>query len=537
MFSRRALTAAVIGIGLACAVPAAAQVEEGGLDFVDAFGVGYLEDGEAAMPTNMWKASRTEALLPLIRQVRTRQLTPSERMLLRRVALSPAARPDGEQAEAVLAERARILYELGEAEAAADLLGRLEENPRGLNAAELSVDLQLALGNEATACAALNDTSNTGAFWAQLRAVCAVLREETAAAELAVELAVAQGVEDPWFTQAVFAASLEEPGDVPARFDSGLNLALSTAVGLAPPINAVAAARPDLAAAMARRDTIPLGVRVQAAGVAAEAGLLTGEEHRQLYSDLLKTEGFEPARAIEVAVLALDDVTTDEMERARKLAMALRSSAGSPARFAAASRLFANDLGRIGRNSETARYGLIFAKSALAAGDLERSAAWVEATTLTDAPEPDAFDQAMTRGLLVLAGHKRSDNEVLSVAEALVAAAGEDTARQLTAARLFALWTARHVPPPAIARSLMAEARPEAGAEAENWRMLAVRAAASADAAGEVVVATLARTQGDPSRLAAADLVAVLDTLSEIGAGDAAELMALEATGYWKQVR
>lgn len=533
---RAALAATALGIGLMGLSPAEAQVEEGGLDFVDAFGVGYLEEGEPAMPTNMWKASRTEDLLPLIRQVRTRQLTPAERMLLRRVALSPAARPEGERAEAVLAERARILYELGEAEAAADLLGRLEENPRGLNAAELSVDLQLALGNAATACSALDDPDNTGAFWAKLRAVCAVLREDAQAAELAVELAAAQGVEDAWFTRAVFAATLEDPGETPARFDSGLNLALSTAAGLAPPENAVAAARPDLAAAMARRETIPVGVRVQAAGVAAEAGLLTGEEHRELYSDLLKTEGFEPARAIEVAVLALDDVTTQEIERARKLAMALRSSAGRPARFAAAARLFEEDLSRIGRNAQTARYGLIFARAALAAGDLERAAAWVRATQLSDAPEPDAFDLAVTRALLVLAGHDRSDDTVQAVADALVEAAGEEDGKRLQAARLFALWTARHVPPPAVARSLMAQAPAENGAEAQDWRMLAVRAAANADAAGEVVVATLALTQGDPTRLTATDLVAVLDTLSEIGAGDAAELLALEATGYWKPV-
>ncbi|MEO0785894.1 MAG: hypothetical protein AAFY10_09355 [Pseudomonadota bacterium] len=539
MFCKVRALAASAFAALAVAAGAAAQVEEfemGSLGDIDPFGRGYLEAGETAMPTNMWKASRTEDLLPLMRQVRTRQLTPAERTLLRRVVLSPAARPEGERANDVLGERARILYELGEADAASDLLSRLDDNPRGLNAAELSVDLQFALGNEATACRQLVTETREGPYWAKVRAVCAVLQKNVPAAELAVELAQAQGVEDEWFFDAVFAASLEEPPELAARFDTGLNLALSAALGLEPATNAIATSRPDLAAAIAQRQTLPLSIRVPAAGVAAEAGLLDGNAHRNLYRNLVRAEGFEPQRPIELAIASFEDAEASAEDRARRLSMALRSSSGNPARFGAAARLFERNLERVSRIEDTARHALIFARAEIANGDLETAASWVRVTGLENAPEPDAFDVAFVQSVLVLAGEDASTAELRELSEELIRSA-ETTEQKAMAARMFALWTAKKIAPPASARTFMSAASEETGTRGEEWRMLAIRAAAEADAAGEVVVATLALTLGDPTSLAVPDLVVILDSLNQIGASDAADMLALEASGYWKSPR
>ena len=596
----------------ALASPAMAQEQLGGLGMIDPFGRGYLERGEPAMPTNMWKASRTEDLLPLMEDVRTRQLTPAERMLLRRVVLSPAARPEGENAEAVLAERARILYELGEAEAASDLLDRLDENPRGLNAAQLSVDLQLALGNEATACRSLTTETREGQFWAKLRAVCAVLQNNAPAAELAVELAQAQGVDDPWFANAVFAASVDTPSNLPAHYDTGLNLALSAKLGLEPSEQGISASRPDLAAAMATRASLPLEVRIPAAGLAAEAGLLDGAAHRELYSALVAQEGYEPVRSIELAVAALDNPDETAAIKARSLDVALRASAGNPARFLSASRLFADDLAALERDLDTAPYAMSFARAEIALGRLDKAAVWLdrspiivpepepeeivevaadteaetlpeeggeaeaaaevetEAEATADAPtdvnegepdtetgeeagaeteepeaEPDAieppapepeqetFESLYLKSVLVLAGHEKMRAERRSIAEALIGMTQSPT-EEAYAARIFALWAARHVAPPAAARALMSGAETESGVRGDEWRMLAIRAAAEADAAGEVVVSTLGLTLGEPIDLAMPDTTVILDALAEIGAEDAAAVLALEATGYWR---
>ena len=70
-----------------------------------------------------------------------------------------------------------------------------------------------------------------------------------------------------------------------------------------------------------------------------------------------------------------------------------------------------------------------------------------------------------------------------------------------------------------------------------DWRMLAIQAAAEADAAGEAVLSILSLTRGDPSRLPEADLIAIIDALAAIGADDVSRDLAMEAAGYWKSVR
>ena len=65
-------------------------------------------------------------------------------------------------------------------------------------------------------------------------------------------------------------------------------------------------------------------------------------------------------------------------------------------------------------------------------------------------------------------------------------------------------------------------------------QVFAVKAAADADAAGEVILSLLGFTKGDPTQIRAADMVVLLSALDEIGAREEAAALALEAAGYWK---
>ncbi|MEM0985529.1 MAG: hypothetical protein AAGJ32_04725 [Pseudomonadota bacterium] len=547
------------------------QVEVGGIGDVDPFGTGYLSGDETAMPTDMWKASRTGDLLSLMEKVRTSPLTPAERSLLRRVVLSPAARPSGENAEQVLAQRARIMFEIGEAEAAADLLGQLSENPTGLDAEALSVDLQLALGNQATACSRGEGRALEGAFWAKLRTVCALLVEDAAGAELAAEIAGAQGVEDDWFYSAVFAATAGDEETRPdARYDTGLNLALSEAAGLETGDTFVASSRGDLSAAMARRESLPITLRVQAAGIASEAALISAEFHRDLFATLLDREDYQPSRPIEVALAPGRVVNADRNEvdgsaaeggeasgngnesppddnadagvksvdpavRADYLASAIASATGDAARFAAVSRLLAADLEALQKSAATSTHALTFARAAIAAGDPGLAATWHRLTTIEGAAEPDPFLQAWTEGLILLARGGVRKQDAAPVADA-IASAADTTGKQRAAAQLFAAWTAFDIAASAEARAMMAslDTPPR---EINEWTLVSIGAAAEADGAGEVVLGVIGLTSGDPAQIAPLDLVVLIEALRDIEAGDAARTLALEATGYWKSLR
>lgn len=511
------------------------QIVSSGIGEIDPWGLGFLESNEKALPSNMWKASDAEELVPLMRKVRTRSLTPAERALLRRAVLSPALKPNGDKADDVLAERARIMFELGEAEAAAKLMGQITKGPPGLDPEQVSADLQLALGNEATACREVQyGAVKEGAYWARLRAACAALQNNISGAELAVELAASQGVEDEWLFSAVFAG-LGNAGDPPnARFDSGISLALSTKAKLKAPVNAVAVAgRPDLAAAMAGRRTLPPELRVQGANVAAEANLISPSDHRAIYQTLISQPDYKPNTSNGAALSRANNRTANNATRARAYADALNSAAGSAARFAATSRLLKSDISRLRKGADTSEFATLFARANLAARDMRSAGGWSSATEYEGGKSADPFDVAMLDALIILGGGDRSPASVKAVTQRVVNAA-ETPEQRNAAARIFTLWTGFRISPPAEARALMFKASEPDVTAIPSAQVLAVKIAADADAAGEAILSLLGYTKGDPTKVRAADMAVFLQALTAINAHQEARALALEAAGFWK---
>ena len=515
------------------ALPAAAQIEDSGLELVNPWGMSFLEAGEPSLPTDMWAASNADDLLPLMRDVRTRALTPAERTLMRRMALSPARRPSGAQEPLLRAERARIMFELGEARAAAALMARLDEPPPGLDADEITADLTLALGNEASACGMLSDPDHQGDYWAKLRAVCAALSGNTAGAELAIEMALSQGVEDTWLLNAVFAASGELPDPPEANYRSGLALAISTEAGLQPPEDPLPENRPDLAAAMADRESLPQDLRVKAAGMAAEAGLISTADYRALFEDLLADPDFTPSGPLETALYNMRDPFLPMADRAASLVAALENAADSPAHFVSVSNLLLKDIAALPLDEDTAPYALVFARAAIAAGDFDMAHDWTTADTMEGAQEDGGFDSTFLKALTILAGEETSDSTIAYTGDRLVEQASTDH-QKLAANRLFALWSAFDIPAPASGRQLMKDIAEADSEPAYTPPVLATLAAAEAGAAGEVILSTVGYTNGDPTILQPVGMVLLLEAIQRIDAEDAARQLALEASGYWK---
>lgn len=531
MSFKGALTAA--SLLLAAGLPAAAQIEDSGLDLVNPWGMGFLEAGEPSLPTDMWRASNADDLLPLMREVRTHGLTPGERTLMRRMALSPASAPSGRQEPLLRAERARLMFELGESQAAAALMARLDEPPPGLNADEIVADLNLALGNEATACDMLSDPDLTGDYWAKLRAVCAALQGNTAGAEMAIEMALQQEVQDTWLLSAVFAASGELPDPPEANYASGLALAISEKAGLVPPEDPIPTGRLDLVAAMAERKGLPKRLRVEAAAIAAEAELIPVSDYRKLFRQFLSDPAFVPATPLESAFYAARDPLVSDEERSHALAAALEAAMDSPSRFSSASKLLEKEIDQLPVNNKTAIDAMTFARAAIASGNFEAAKNWATANTFEGARENGSYDAAFIGGLVVLANVDTPRSSAEYAGDRLVGLIETDAQKQQVA-RLFALWTALGIGPPASGRSLMLDVSEEAAEAAFAPPMLPTLAAAEANAAGEVILSTVGYTNGDPTGLDVTSLTLLLHALRRIGVDDGARQLALEATGYWK---
>ena len=530
----RCKTGLLAALLFAVSANATAQIEDSWLETVDPWGMGFLTADEPSLPTDMWQGTRADALLPLMQTVRTHDLTPAERTLVRRMALSPANAPAGENDAALRAERARIVFELGEATAAAELMSHLEEAPPEMDAEVITADLNLALGNEATACAMLDDETRQGPYWSELRAVCAALEDNATGAELAIEIARAEGGADSWLLSAVFAAAggLEDPPM--ARFDSGIALAISAKAGLAIPDDAVPLERPDLAAAMATRPDLPARLKAEAAAVAARAGLLAPEVYRETVEAVLAEEGEAPTNAVERAVDILKTHRLPTQTGREHLSAALDAALGDPAHFRMTARALKAEIASAPLFAASAPDAALFAKANIAAGNLKSAARWVIAGHMGPDDTHAQHDLAMTAATLVLAGTGKDLAISDSVAIRLVEAS-ETPAQQTAAARMFALWAAAGVLPPPRARTIMAEHGAPSTSLLSPTAVLAVRSAARAGGAGEVVIAMVGLTDGTPQDLGASDLAHFYTALTEIGIEDDGRLLLLEASRYWDE--
>jgi len=551
MFSSlKALFGAVLtlfsGFGLAVSLVqpgyAAAQVEtevrSGALGELDLWGVGFLPASQTALPEKSWAASDAKDLLALTKNARVSGLSPVEQVLMRALVLSPADMPDAALADDLLAERARLMFRIGEAAAAARLMPSLKKAPSGLSPDALAIDLQLATGQAEAAC--LGEEAKAGTqsgFHARLRAVCSALFDRPEDAELALELSQnlsetgGASADERWFASAIYAATGALPDKPEARFDSGLSLALSAKAGLEPSVQSMARSRKDLAAAIARQDSFAPVMRVQAAGVAAEAGLLDAKTHREIYKGLIETEGFRARTPLEVALQTSMSAGNDTGAKARTLRAALRTARGNAARFSAVSRLLLPDLQALTQGKETERMALDFAYASLAAGAPDEAMRWIEGLPGADG---ETFEQVWMSGIMVLAGANLPDGTTGKVTTRLLKVAKTRQQKQATA-RLFTLWNALEIGLPPDARAMLATYQAPSGAPAVSPFLLGSLEAAAREGAGaELVLRLLGLTKGDAYRLAPQDVGALVSALKTLGQGDAARLLALEATGYWR---
>ncbi|GAB5459812.1 MAG: hypothetical protein Hens3KO_28420 [Henriciella sp.] len=559
-----------------------AQIDSESMGDLNAWGERYLTSEEKEFPTSLWSGSNDQTLLQLMQDTSAARLTPAERALLRRIILSPTRSPRGELADALLTERARLMLELGEADAAAALAPRLEEAARGLDAETIAVDLEMASGREASACNRLTGPVPEGAYWLKLRAVCAVLQENYSGAELAVEVATAQGLDDPWFVEAIFAASGDAPNPPGARFDTGLNIALSSRAALDLNRVTLSASRPDLAAAAAQRPGVPDQLRARFAEIADAAGLISAPVRRDIISASFTDPEFRPSNSLEETLLRLTDPLTQDIEKAEKLNSELLKAAQSDFQtYSSAAKLFLPDLSDLPKTYETGEYGIAFARAALAANDTELADAWLRAAeeeppappvetiptieidpvtgliveaSLETAPEdvdtapeevdtsppeietrpaPDPFDIAVIQSLSLMLGADNVYGSPRAVQARLVESVQSDQQSQY-AAHLLTLWSGFGITVGADGRALL-RLQAEAAERVDPYQLITIEAAAKSGAIGEAALMALRQIDGSPHALASADLAQLISSLRQIQAEDIAARLAFEASEVWKQ--
>jgi hypothetical protein len=499
-----------------------APIETEALRDLDAWSVSALTASEGALPRSLWARSDGAVIAALLERLPATYASPAAHNLARRVLMSGGDAPTGDASEAARS-RFEALGKMGAADPLATMAAGAGAALSDPQIAQFAAQAELARGRRAEACArgrSANVGDQPSAFLLRLRAYCAAVTGDRAAADLALELARAANVADAWYTAAVAAAGGAPTARPPnARYDSSLAVQLSLAGNLRPGANPLNNASPLALLALARADSAQQPMRAQAATLAFRRGALSAAEARAI---LLATPAENPAppgpyilplRAVEAA--------PGSMEAAAAIAAVLRQAA-TPADFYAASLLFKDDIARLQTAPDQAAT-LLFARAAVLAGELNVAQRLVNVARQAGVSE--AALAPLDAALAVRAG--MNGTEATFALSRRIDAAGASGARG--AARDVIIMAALGAPTDPTIDAFLIASPPQGGAAADAGLMLALAGASERGAMGEAALLAVAASGDGPSRLDADSLSRIIRALRAVGLEADARRFAVEA--------
>jgi hypothetical protein len=355
----------------------------------------------------------------------------------------------------------------------------------------------------------------------RLRAYCAAVTGDRAAADLAMELARAQNAADAWYTGAVAAAAGAPGGRPPAaRYDNSLSAQLSIAGQLRPGSNPLANASTLALVALARAENAPQPHRAQAAALAFRRGALSAAEARAI----LAATPAEMTSGLPSIVPALRQAAAapGSIDAAAAIAGVLRQANAYPD-FAAAARFFKDDIAAL-QSAPDAASAVMFARAALAAGDAQLGQRLV--ASARQAGGDEALLAPLDAALVALSG-ARTDEGSMAMQRRIDRGARQQA--QATA-RDVAILAALGAPASGSVQTFLLANPPQGGARAETGAMLALASSVERGAVGEgALLAVVAAGEGGPARLDAESLERIIRALRGLRLEDDARRVAAEA--------
>lgn len=527
-----ALAALISAVPLAASAQSAlpAPVETQALRELDAWSVSALGRNQGALPSDLWTRSDPAFLATLFDRLPANYESPAMLALARRALLSGGEAPRGD-ADAAAQKRFEALGRMGAADELATMAAGAGRMSNDLQIAQYAAQAELARGRRAEACArgrAANAGESPPAFLLRLRAYCAAVTGDRAAADLALELARAARAEDAWYNGAVAAAG-GAPGARPpaAKYENSLTTQLSLAGNLRPGPNPLNNASTLALLALARADNAPQPQRAQAAWQAYRRGVLSYQDTRTI----LAATPAEIVSALPPAVTAMRRLQTQAatpeaaaLEAATAIAEALRA-ATAPADFYATAQFFRREIAGLATAPDAAAAAL-FARAAIVVGDVQTSQRLVASARQAGAPE--AALASLDAALAVMAG-VRGDSGTVAMQRRLDAAGSAAPALR-AAARDVAILAALGAPVNGAVQSAMLANAPQGGARADSGAMLALAGAVERGAIGEGALLTVAAAgEGGPARLDAESVERLIRALRGLRMEDEARRVAIEA--------
>ncbi len=516
-----ALSALTLALPAAAAGQQLGAIETQQLRQLDAWSVGALSPSQGALDADLWTGSDPAVIAVLFGRLPATSQSAAGQALARRVLLSGGEAPRGD-ATAAARERFEALGKLGYADDLSVMAAGAGASLADPAIAQYAAQAELARGRRAEACARGRSavSEQPAPFFLRLRAYCAAVSGDRAAADLALEMARASNAQDAWYSGAVAAAGGAPAARPPAaRYENSLTTQLSLAAQLRPGPNPLNGASTLALVALARADASPQPQRAQAAALAFARGAIPAAEARTI----LAATPAEIASALPPIAVALRQVTAtpNSLEAATAIAGVLRQAA-SQADFAAASHFFKADIAGLPAAPD-ASAALLFARAAIATGDATLS------RRLTTSAAQAGIDQtalAPLEAALAVMANARGHEAAMAVQRRIDAGAS----RAPAAARDVAILAAVGFPIEGAAQTFLVANAPTGGARADSGAMLALANAVERRATGEAaLLAVVAAGEGGPARLDAESLERIIRGLRAAGLNEDARRFAIEA--------
>lgn len=513
-----------------------APVEQAQLSALDGWNVSALSRADGALAPDLWSRSDPAFVSAVFARMPTVYESPAMQALARRVLFSGGEAPRGAAVEHVRG-RFEALGKMGAADELARLAAGSGSTLTDPAVAMFAAQAELARGQRAEACqrgrsAATGETPPP--FLLRLRAYCAAVTGDRAAAALALELAAAQNAADAWYTGAVAAAG-GAPGARPpaANYDNSLTTQLSVAGQLRPGPNPLNNSSTLALVALARSENAPQPQRAQAAATAFRRGALGVAEARTIFAAtpaeitsalpplvtaMRRVQAARAAPAPPAPGAAAPDAS---LAVASAIAEALRQ-ASAPADFNAAARFFREEIVNL-ETAPDAAAAILFARAAIAAGDVRNGQRLV--ASARQAGVDEAALAPLDAALVALTGPRGEQASM-----ALQRRIDRGAAQPRAAARDAAILAALGAPLSGPAQSFILANAPQGGARADAGAMLALAAAVERGAVGEAaLLAVAAAGDGGPARLDADSVDRIIRALRSLRLEDDARRIAAEA--------
>jgi len=307
---------------------------------------GVLTAANGGLGADMWRGSRRETVERLLSRLPAGSRSPALRALMRRLLLSAAVPPRGDEksgGRSLLGLRAERLLAMGDLAGVEKLSAGIPEKAVDNALARARVDALLLDGKETAACKAASELilRDLSRYLQKLMAYCQLRAGEGDAADLGLML-----LQEPVADQSARAAAADalffdfferirgkKPGRPLETVADGTPLILTmvATAGLSVPTALVDAAGPPVLAALAGNAKVDRHLRLRAAERGLALGLVAPDVVRRLYM------GFTFKSLTPKRVLAAADKRYDATARARIYRAAMQATdPGAQARLLAA---------------------------------------------------------------------------------------------------------------------------------------------------------------------------------------------------------